>query len=413
MKHYVQNSVDVIEVPIKDFKIRMVDKRKRSAYPKNYVNAGYFATHHEEGIQFTLPTGHLVCDYEANSSKWCTHYCNERGTRKGTKFIFDSSKALWDRQFMGKSLSCMIIANGVAHAEERTEVSSVNCDYLISGIPVLRDGQDVSWSKFVKKQGWTGGELYGTSHVLIGIKGAPAKTIYILCWKSTSGNMVSSGEAYRKFKAMGFTDVIKLDGGGSFMMNVNGKLKYTAENRQINTIITFDPTGINEPITESTVEVTKPTTGTTYPVPTRVLRKGNAGDDVKWMQAQLNKAGFKLKVTGAFDAATVHALKCFQAAKKISITGTCAAPTVNALKAGVKVKNPYVAPTKGSFTKGTSGTSVRWLQFQLNIWGGVSVDLDGYFGSTTLTAVKAFQTAHKITSNGWCGPLTRAALVKY
>lgn len=359
--------------------------------------------------------GHLICDYEAEASKWCTHYCKQRGTLKGTKLTYDSNKATWDRQFMGKNLSCLIVANGAARIEERTEVSSIKCDYLISGIPVIRGGQDVSWSKMVRPQGWNGGELYGTSHVLLGLKGSPSNTVYILCWKSTSGNMVSSGEAYRKFKAMGFTDVIKLDGGGSFMMNVNGKTKYTSENRQINTIITFDPTDTgNTSINEGTTGTSKPVTGDkTYPVPTKVLRKGDVGESVMWVQSQLNKAGFKLKVTGIFDSSTMYVLKCFQAAKGITINGICAIPTINALKAGTVVKNPYAAPTTGSFTTGTNGNKVRWLQFQLNRWGGCVVDLDGYFGATTLKAVKAFQTAHKITSNGWCGPLTRTAIVKY
>ena len=49
--------------------------------------------------------------------------------------------------------------------------------------------------------------------------------------------VILSAEAYRKFKALGFWDVIKLDGGGSFYFNAGGRKKYTAENRRVCTIL--------------------------------------------------------------------------------------------------------------------------------------------------------------------------------
>lgn len=61
MNYYVRNRIDIIEVPAKAFRIKMVNARKQSAAKKNYVNAGFFATFSEGGEAFTLPVGHVVC----------------------------------------------------------------------------------------------------------------------------------------------------------------------------------------------------------------------------------------------------------------------------------------------------------------------------------------------------------------
>jgi len=60
---------------------------------------------------------------------------------------------------------------------------------------------------------------------------------------------------------------------------------------------------------------------------------------------------------------------------------------------------------------GASGDAVTYLQKRLNVWGA-KVAEDGQFGNGTLTAVKAFQTAHKLTSDGVVGPKTWLELDK-
>ena len=99
---------------------------------------------------------------------------------------------------------------------------------------------DVSFNNYVKTQGWSGSSLYATWHTFIGLK-KDSDTIYIIGMKTTTYNMVTTSEVYKKFKDLGMYDVIKLDGGGSFYMNVNGSaVASTWENRHINTIICFD-----------------------------------------------------------------------------------------------------------------------------------------------------------------------------
>jgi peptidoglycan hydrolase-like protein with peptidoglycan-binding domain len=60
---------------------------------------------------------------------------------------------------------------------------------------------------------------------------------------------------------------------------------------------------------------------------------------------------------------------------------------------------------------GMRNNDVTELQKVLVAAGFLKIDAPtGYFGPLTLAAVKAYQTAHGISSTGFVGPLTRAAL---
>ena len=103
MKHAKLNkTTHIVQVPISDFKIILNDSKKKSAAPKNYCNAGFFANFSENGQPFTLPVAHLICDYDATSSA-TKKYCTERGKfngdmrfeteeGKGTTFFIELSK---------------------------------------------------------------------------------------------------------------------------------------------------------------------------------------------------------------------------------------------------------------------------------------------------------------------------------
>lgn len=87
-----------------------------------------------------------------------------------------------------------------------------------------------------------------------------------------------------------------------------------------------------------------------------------------------------------------------------------------------KETNPYHTP-KILLKKGSKGTSVKWLQWELNeagydqkfeyngkLYSGVKID--GDFGSITEAAVKAFQSSCKIVVDGEVGPITREKLIE-
>lgn len=243
VKYSKVNGIHVVEIPVDAFAIKMVDKKKKSC-GENAVNAGFFANFKEQGDFFTLPVGHLVCDYEAEN-KWVDFYCRQRGKFDGSKFRHDAST--YSNAFQDKKLSTLIIREGKAIIRDR--IALLDCDYAISGVPIMRNGRDVTFNPYVMGQGWDASSLYATWHTFVGLKEDDSK-VYVMALKTTTGNMVLSAEAFRKFYALGFQDVIKLDGGGSFYFNADGHTESTWENRQINTIITFN-TGVEEDMTES------------------------------------------------------------------------------------------------------------------------------------------------------------------
>lgn len=314
MKYEMQNGIHVLEVDPIEFHIVMCDKKKKNISKKTYVNAGFFGNFKEGSEFFTLPAGHVVCDYEASGSA-IKSYCQVRGKFIGPKYYY-SGTSLPGTQFTGKKLSTLIVKGKSASIQD--VLVPPYCDYAISGVPIMRNGADVTFATYVRGQGWDASTLYGTWHVFVGLK--TDGKIYVMGMKTTTGNMITSAEAYRKFKAMGFRDVIKLDGGGSFYMKANGRvLQSTSENRQINTIIVID--GEVEP------------TERTYPVPTRTLKYGCSGNDVRWLQQRLGRHGCAISIDGSFGFATKSAVQMFQRKKGLVVDGIAGKATIAALQA--------------------------------------------------------------------------------
>ena len=53
-----------------------------------------------------------------------------------------------------------------------------------------------------------------------------------------------------------------------------------------------------------------------YPVPSRILKKGTKGEDVKWLQQALSKRGYPVgNIDGIFGATTEKCVKQFQTDK--------------------------------------------------------------------------------------------------
>lgn len=66
---------------------------------------------------------------------------------------------------------------------------------------------------------------------------------------------------------------------------------------------------------------------TGYPVPTRTLRKGDKGEDVRWVQIRLNAEGAGLKVDGDFGPVTEAAVKEYQLRHGLVVDGICGPKT--------------------------------------------------------------------------------------
>lgn len=70
-----------------------------------------------------------------------------------------------------------------------------------------------------------------------------------------------------------------------------------------------------------------------YREPVTSVKKGASGNGVKWIQSQLNKHGYNLKVDGLFGEATEKAVKDFQ--NKVFVDGIVGKQTREFLKKGV------------------------------------------------------------------------------
>lgn len=305
MKYSIENGIHIVEVPVKDLRIILYDDKKKSMGP-NRCNGGFFANFTEKGDKFTLPVGHLIADYEA-TNQWTEYYSRQRGKIKGGKVYHNASD--YANAFKGKRISTMVISGSRANILDLAYVPA-EYDYAISGVPVVRGGNAVEYIA-AWGQGWDASSLYGTMHVFVGLKRQADSTAYVMAMKTTSSNLLNSKEAYRKFKALGMNDVIKLDGGGSFYFDAAGNITSTYENRRVCTIIDFGEA-----------------VGNPYKVPTMALRRGSSNaTGVRWLQWELTAHGFTCEVDGSFGSKTERQLKAYQKANGLEVDGSCGPAT--------------------------------------------------------------------------------------
>lgn len=79
---------------------------------------------------------------------------------------------------------------------------------------------------------------------------------------------------------------------------------------------------------------------------------------------------------------------------------------------GAAAVNPYKLPT-ATLKKGSKGSSVKWLQYEINRILGLTLVIDGSFGNNTLAAVLEVQKKFNLEQDGKVGPLTRKAIIEY
>ena len=135
------------------------------------------------------------------------------------------------------------------------------------------------------------------------------------------------------------------------------------------------------------------------------LRKGATGSAVKDLQTKLKKLGFyNAYVDGSYGDTTVAAVKAFQ--KKYNLTADGVAGSETLKKLDNAYKNADSDKDDDSLRKGATGTAVKTLQTNLKKLGFYTAYVDGSFGSTTESAVKAFQKKYGLTADGVAGSAT-------
>lgn len=166
-----------------------------------------------------------------------------------------------------------------------------------------------------------------------------------------------------------------------------------------------------------------------------MIKTGSKGSDVTYLQSSLNSLGYNCGVVdGIFGVKTSVQVRRFQIDKRLEVDGVVGPSTWAALEAALNpvekeevkveedkpvVTTPTVTQdntkiTLSTVNQGNKGALVKSMQ-RLLIGNGYScggAGADGDFGSGTLAALKRFQSAKGITSDGICGKNTWNKLLK-
>ncbi len=173
--------------------------------------------------------------------------------------------------------------------------------------------------------------------------------------------------------------------------------------------------------------------GPSYGMPTRTLRYGMAGEDVRYTQQRLAELKYYTQTpSGQFDSATLGAVKAFQRKNDLGVDGAVGPQTIAALFSDDAIRAdeelpqpPAEEPTTPeepsepeddvvlyrTLRYGDSGEDVAYMQRRLIELGYLSGTADGKFGAGTLAAVKAFQKANGLVVDGVAGTKTYGVLL--
>lgn len=207
------------------FYLSYYDKPKRSANYKNYINGGFFATYKDaKGNIFTLPVGNLKCEI-TNIPEAAKKYLEKYITNGKLVYNCNNNQS---NQFHGKTPATLIVPHsGKPYIADLNSIPS-NAKFAISGVPTVRNGDDVDYYNYVKKQGWDESCMYGTYRHWLGVRDGE---IWRISGRTYAANYIYGMEFWKKIKDEQFEDIICIDGGGSYFKKVNGKIQSTAGSR--------------------------------------------------------------------------------------------------------------------------------------------------------------------------------------
>jgi peptidoglycan hydrolase-like protein with peptidoglycan-binding domain len=179
----------------------------------------------------------------------------------------------------------------------------------------------------------------------------------------------------------------------------------------------YNRNGGNLPAIWNDVNRSYPNVGTNTPIPptpptSNNLKLGSRGDDVRQLQRDLTRLGYRLEDDGVFGAKTDAAVRRFQRDKNLTADGIVGAKTRAAI-ASAKGATSTPVPT-ATLQKGSRGAQVRQLQTALVKLGFMTQAQmntgPGIFGTRTDAALRAFQRSENLVADGIYGPKTQQAL---
>lgn len=215
----------------KDFAIRYHDNPKKMAVfaGSGEISGGFFAYFKSaDGKEFTLPVANLVCDIveiPEPARKYLQTYVSGGKLRYST--IVNQTS-----QFKGNKVSTLVVpSSGAPYVEDLTSPPA-GCKYAVSGVPTVRDGDDVDYYNYVKAQGWDDSCMYATYRHWLGVRNGE---IWCISGRTWTKNYIYGMEFWKKVRDEGFDDIICIDGGGSYYWKPEGgAATATSGNRTIN-----------------------------------------------------------------------------------------------------------------------------------------------------------------------------------
>ena len=216
-----------------DFSIEYCDRKKKNIPEDRYINGGFFGNYKSAaGSLFTLPVGNLVCDIggvDPAAEKYIKPYISGGKLRLGC----DNNASA---QYHGRKVSTLVKTRSGKVYVADLSAPPYDAIYAISGVPTVRNGDDVDYYNYVKKQGWDESCMYATYRNWLGIRDGE---IWVISGKTATKNYIYGMEFWRKIKDEKFDDVICLDGGGSYVRKTGTGKYSTTGNRRINNYITY------------------------------------------------------------------------------------------------------------------------------------------------------------------------------
>ena len=148
-----------------------------------------------------------------------------------------------------------------------------------------------------------------------------------------------------------------------------------------------------------------------------VLMMGSTGTDVSDLQARLTELGYYTgAIDGRYASGTQTAVPEFQERNGLTADGIAGRQTQDLLYSGSAQPKYVTVSASGDaeeyllLKQGTSGVEVRKLQGRLAELGYYAGGVDGIYGETTASAVKAFQRANGLSGDGQAGVQTQSKL---
>ena len=146
-----------------------------------------------------------------------------------------------------------------------------------------------------------------------------------------------------------------------------------------------------------------------------VLRMGSTGSDVRDLQARLSELGYYTgTIDGKYAAGTQSAVTEFQQRNGLTADGIAGRQTQDLLySSSAQPKTVSASAGSGEYLllkQGAFGLEVRKLQGRLAELGYYAGGVDGIYGETTVSAVKAFQRNNGLSGDGQAGEQTQKKL---